>query len=311
MPHFAAHSQVPGDRRRAAAFCASRPLAKYGRAVIDAATESPTPGLKRWHAILGTVAGGIIAQGGSLLCMILGLGVLMVTHGRSDAARPLMLPGASIVMIVSVFAGSALLLLVALAIPWLAERRLRNTLGLVAAPGWTYPAAAIGALGLGPVGAVMHAWFKSIAPTLTFGTLDFIDEFVASQSLFVLIPLLVIMPSLSEEIFFRGMLQRALGTSSWAIAGSALAFALFHADPHHVVAVLPIGIFLSWLGARTGSTFVPIFAHLTNNGVAVVASRYVDSPAQPEPVPPTVLAAGCTATIASIAVVWYVTRNRA
>ncbi|MCU0692436.1 MAG: CPBP family intramembrane metalloprotease, partial [Polyangiaceae bacterium] len=68
-----------------------------------------------------------------------------------------------------------------------------------------------------------------------------------------------------------------LGNAWWALLVSACAFAAFHLDPHQVVATLPLGLYLAWLAARTGSTWVPVTAHLTNNTLAVVAARHLDN----------------------------------
>ena len=65
---------------------------------------------------------------------------------------------------------------------------------------------------------------------------------------------------IAEEVFFRGLIQRSAGFGKKAIVISALSFSFFHMDPHHIAGVLPLGFYLAWLGARTGSTLVPIVA---------------------------------------------------
>jgi membrane protease YdiL (CAAX protease family) len=85
-------------------------------------------------------------------------------------------------------------------------------------------------------------------------------------------PTFALLPGLSEELLFRGVLQRALVRPGLAIACSGCAFALFHVDPVHVVGVLPLGLFLAWVAQRS-STAVSIFAHVCNNSVALVAIR--------------------------------------
>jgi membrane protease YdiL (CAAX protease family) len=76
------------------------------------------------------------------------------------------------------------------------------------------------------------------------------------------------LPGLSEELAFRGLVQNAPGRTDVKIALSAILFALFHVDPHHVVGVLPLGVFLAWVGARYG-VLVTIGAHVLNNSVAI------------------------------------------
>jgi hypothetical protein len=67
---------------------------------------------------------------------------------------------------------------------------------------------------------------------------------------------------------FRGLLQNAAASRVTAVVVSAVSFALFHIDPHHVAGVLPLGFFLAWVGLRCG-TWVTIFAHVVNNTVAI------------------------------------------
>jgi membrane protease YdiL (CAAX protease family) len=74
----------------------------------------------------------------------------------------------------------------------------------------------------------------------------------------------------AEELLFRGVLQNALGRNLRAVLIAGTAFALFHIDPVHVVGVLPLGLFLSWVAYRS-STLVSIFAHVVNNTLAVLS----------------------------------------
>ncbi len=81
-----------------------------------------------------------------------------------------------------------------------------------------------------------------------------------------------------EEFFFRAFLhncaKRRLGVF-WGTLLSAFAFALVHGGPLLVVAILPMGVALAWLYDRTQSLWVPIIVHAVNNGVAVLAMRFL------------------------------------
>jgi membrane protease YdiL (CAAX protease family) len=70
------------------------------------------------------------------------------------------------------------------------------------------------------------------------------------------------------------MLQRAFRPSPLAVVGVALAFSFYHLDPHHVLATVPAGLYFGWLAARTGSTVAPIVAHVCNNTLALLQSRF-------------------------------------
>lgn len=86
-----------------------------------------------------------------------------------------------------------------------------------------------------------------------------------------------------EELIFRGFLWRAAG---WALpqAGvwlvtSAL-FAAYHMNPIHVVAVLPIGLFLGWLRWQSGSIWPCIAGHFANNALALLTTVWVGPEAE-------------------------------
>ncbi len=277
------------------------------RPVAESPERSDT--LKRWQAVVGTLLGGILAQGGSLLFVMIGVMALVAYHGKTNTSVQ-EIPGAQLVLTLSALTASLLLLGASVLTPVLARVRVRSALGLVSAPAWTYFAAALGAVGLGPIGSLVHAFVKKLAPNLTLGSVDFLNDFAVSHSVWVIWPLLALMPAVCEEVFFRGLLQRPLGTAPWAILVSGVAFSLFHLDPHHAAAVLPVGLFMAWLAARTGSTFVPITAHLTNNTLAVAALKLQDGPARDD-VPLWMLPPSLIACAVSIAIVLRVTRPKA
>ncbi len=78
-----------------------------------------------------------------------------------------------------------------------------------------------------------------------------------------------------EELVFRGLLFGWL-EGRWgarvAVALSTIAFALAHIEPAHVVLVAPLGLLFGWLRWRTDSILPPMFAHIANNGMAVIAA---------------------------------------
>ncbi|HKU43968.1 MAG TPA: CPBP family intramembrane glutamic endopeptidase, partial [Polyangiales bacterium] len=92
----------------------------------------------------------------------------------------------------------------------------------------------------------------------------------ARLPLAVIWPSFALVPGIAEELLFRGVLQGAFERSLRAVVIAGTAFALFHIDPVHVVGVLPLGLFLSWVAYRS-STSVTIFAHVANNTLAVVS----------------------------------------
>jgi membrane protease YdiL (CAAX protease family) len=112
-----------------------------------------------------------------------------------------------------------------------------------------------------------------LAPNFTLGTGAALVLASRSESLLLLIPVLAILPGVSEELFFRGMLQRAFANSALSVVGVSVVFALYHLDPPHVVATLPVGLYLGWLALRSNSSLLPVGVHVLNNTLAIMAVR--------------------------------------
>jgi membrane protease YdiL (CAAX protease family) len=76
-------------------------------------------------------------------------------------------------------------------------------------------------------------------------------------------------PGITEELLFRGYVQRRLlerWTPGVAITVTSLLFALVHLQPHHVVLAFPIGLWLGVVAWKTGSVLPSIFCHAFING---------------------------------------------
>ncbi|MDQ3570391.1 MAG: CPBP family intramembrane metalloprotease [Actinomycetota bacterium] len=96
---------------------------------------------------------------------------------------------------------------------------------------------------------------------------------VQGPGLALLAVCLVVGAPLVEELFFRGLLQRALGRRAgpgWAVAGSSLAFGLTHYQPLQLLGLLAFGVVLGLLAQRTGRLGPGIMAHAAFNATAVV-----------------------------------------
>jgi membrane protease YdiL (CAAX protease family) len=111
---------------------------------------------------------------------------------------------------------------------------------------------------------------QQLLPDLSLGVVPMLQDIVRGLPLIVAFPVFALLPGVSEELMFRGLLQNAAARRTTGIAVSALAFSLFHLDPHHVAGVLPLGFFLAWVASRCG-TFVTIVAHVLNNSAAIAA----------------------------------------
>lgn len=172
------------------------------------------------------------------------------------------------VVVPAMLASELALLLVALLTPLLANVPLRDGLDLRSHRPQVFVAAAIGTVMLGPLGDALMTQFARLFPGVTLDVIPTLHELASRLSLFALWPTFALLPGVAEELLFRGVLQGAVRRGVWAIGVSGGAFALFHLDPVHVAGVLPLGLFLSWVAYRS-STLVTIFAHVTNNSLAV------------------------------------------
>jgi membrane protease YdiL (CAAX protease family) len=89
-----------------------------------------------------------------------------------------------------------------------------------------------------------------------------------------------LLPAISEEWLFRGYIQSRLMQRwhpVWAILLSSLLFAGFHLDPVHVVAVIPLGLWLGIMTYYSGSLIPAMIAHAYNNALSIIATVYFGS----------------------------------
>jgi membrane protease YdiL (CAAX protease family) len=129
-----------------------------------------------------------------------------------------------------------------------------------------------------PVGVVSDAVVQLAQgwlPVLDQGGLDSLNDALLGSGVLgtVLVALgAVVTAPIAEELLFRGYvfrgLQRGWGTLL-AVLVSGLFFALYHADPLHIVGVLVIGLYLGWLRHLTDSLWACIAAHALNNAIWV------------------------------------------
>jgi len=104
---------------------------------------------------------------------------------------------------------------------------------------------------------------------------ELVSEPQGGRAVFVAL-LVSLVPAFCEELFFRGLVQSRL-SAIWhpglAILLTSVVFALVHIDAQHIVAVLPIGLFLGWAAWRSGSVWLSMLLHALNNLGAVLLDR--------------------------------------
>ncbi len=285
-----------------------------GSALCQACRQATAPRASRervpvWAALVALFFGGIGAQVVGAIPVF--VAIALDFHPGADlqqlaeaAARRFTVLGPSILLTGLTMAA------VAFGVPLLSRVPVKKALGLRGAPWPAFLMAPIGILALGPTSDALRRGMQAIAPGLTFGALEGLDELARSAPLWAVVPAMALVPGVCEELLFRGMLQRSMRPGVVAIVVSGSLFALYHMDPHHVVAVLPLGLYLSWLGHRTQSLFVPITAHAFNNAAAVLGSTLLaDTLGPDEPLEWWMLPTGWAVAAVAIAVIFRATRG--
>ncbi len=258
---------------------------------LEPQLADPPKGWKRARlpaiaAIFGAV-GGIVVAIGSNVALALIPAVMVAAEGLTDPAK-VEERVMDMVMTLPFVAGSVLLLGLGLVGgPFLAaffsKTSFKEGLGFRGAHPAAFVLGPIGILTLGPLSDLLVRGMTAVFPDATFGALDSIEQLTQSYSFLALFPFIALVPGFTEEIFFRGLVQRSMGNVGVkAIVVSGLTFSFFHLDPHHVAGVLPLGFYLAWLAARTGSLWVTIVTHAANNGVALLASQLAVDAIDPE-----------------------------
>lgn len=99
--------------------------------------------------------------------------------------------------------------------------------------------------------------------------------------LLINIGLMAFLPALAEEISFRGTLQQILGQGKLksqvhiAIWATAFIFSAIHLQFYGFVPRMLMGAMFGYIFVWTGSLWVPILMHFTNNGLAVMAYYFI------------------------------------
>jgi membrane protease YdiL (CAAX protease family) len=87
-----------------------------------------------------------------------------------------------------------------------------------------------------------------------------------------LLPWIIFIVPLSEEVFFRGYMFRLIGQRAGhgiAYAVSSILFAAVHFNPSGILIYFGIGMVLAWVYRRTGNLVAPVAGHFTHNSIVV------------------------------------------
>lgn len=108
--------------------------------------------------------------------------------------------------------------------------------------------------------------------------LDMIENYLRSDHIFLFTLFHVaVVPSVCEEILFRGYVLRNFQKSMLpilAIILSGLLFGLYHIRLTQLIPLSVLGMLLAWMTIRTGSIWPAVSAHFANNASAVTLATY-------------------------------------
>ncbi len=148
---------------------------------------------------------------------------------------------------------------------------LRKSLSLaMPAPG-AWPAAIAGAWAVLAIVMVMSSFMEIDEESLQ-PLQKTMEQLVAVVGL----PLLIVIPPICEEVFFRGFLLSAFRRKRSAIGAVVVVSALFavsHLVPAKFLTTGLIGVWLAYLVVATGSLYPAILAHLVSNATLFLGSE--------------------------------------
>jgi membrane protease YdiL (CAAX protease family) len=91
------------------------------------------------------------------------------------------------------------------------------------------------------------------------------------------LPVLLLLPPIAEEVFFRGFLLsgfRRKRNAAVAVVIVAAIFAVFHMQPAKYLPTFLIGLWLGYVVVATGSLWPAILAHLANNSIPLLGGEF-------------------------------------
>jgi membrane protease YdiL (CAAX protease family) len=108
---------------------------------------------------------------------------------------------------------------------------------------------------------------------------DTFESIMVEQLFIFSIILIVIVPTITEEMLFRGLIISGFKenySGKKTIIVSALLFGLIHLNPWQFVSAFIIGLFSAWLCLRTKSILLCLYIHFFNNLLGLMAMKFSD-----------------------------------
>ncbi len=124
----------------------------------------------------------------------------------------------------------------------------------------------------------LEAWMKQSEEQAKIITEKFLEMHSVSD-LWINLFVIAVIPALGEELLFRGVIQqifiRMTNNKHWAIFISAFIFSALHLQFFGFLPRMLMGVLFGYLLVWSGSLWIPIIAHLTNNGMAVIITYMI------------------------------------
>lgn len=155
------------------------------------------------------------------------------------------------------------------AIALLGLARLGQALFGVPILGWQWSLAVpLLGIGVGVMTTLVSLGLYRVWPAYRTGAEGYLT-LVLEPLLWVDLLWLGLLPGLSEELLFRGVMLPGLGGGVGAVLGSSLCFGLLHMTnrqqwPYALWATV-VGIIFASLAIATGNLLIPVMAHMTTN----------------------------------------------
>ncbi len=267
--------------------------------------------LKPWHVAAALVVVGTAAQLAAMVAAVLAVLVQAAQHRTAGglAAAPPMLPAWG--MALAVLGSTVVLVVGSAGTAWLARVPVRTALGLRSPNPIVYVLACVAAVAASPVGGLFVGIARALAPRLTLGTMEAMNQQIAAVPIWFAIPVFALLPGISEETFFRGLLLRAVRRPWLAIALSGVLFAAYHVDPHHAAGTLPLGLLLAWIAWRTDSVLVTMAGHASFNLFAIVAEHLAGNEPQEPGLTMASVGVAAAGAVVSLGCAWAISRATA
>jgi len=102
---------------------------------------------------------------------------------------------------------------------------------------------------------------------------QFLSDFFRSETLFIALFVVAVMPGICEEFLYRGFLQSSFGgVKPWVrVLIIGVMFGIFHFDIYRFTPTMILGLAFSYIMLKTGNLWLPILFHFINNAYGILS----------------------------------------